>query len=235
MDRLKKHFDFQIFATDLDGQAIETARSGLYPDGIAHDLSHERLKRFFSKENDHYRIKKEIRETVVFAEQNLIKDPPFTKLDIISCRNLLIYLQPELQKRLLPLFHYALKPGGLLFLGTSETTTGFSSMFQVVDKRWKVFQRKEGTTALHDTGELPILSPRARLTNVSWERPLPVDAHRNISELSSRLLSDRYAPPSVVVNARGEIIYIHGQTGLYLQPAQGQPSHNILTLSLIHI
>ena len=123
MDRAKRRFTVQMFATDLDPKAIEAARAGLYPEGIARDVRPQRLERFFVKEDGRYRIKKEIRELVIFATQNVLKDPPFTKLDLVACRNLLIYLQPEAQERVLSLFHYALKPGGVLFLGPSESVS----------------------------------------------------------------------------------------------------------------
>ena len=119
----------QIFATDLDRDAIDKARQGVFPANIAADVSPERLSRFFAKEEHGYRVRKEIREMVIFAPQNLIMDPPFTKLDILSCRNLLIYLGPEVQKKLIPLFHYSLNPGGILFLGSAETIGGSTDLF----------------------------------------------------------------------------------------------------------
>ncbi len=146
MDKLKKRFPVQIFGTDLDGEAIEFARLGLYPEGIARDVRPQRLARFFNKEDGGYRIKKEIREMVVFAPQNVLKDPPFTKLDLVACRNLLIYVKPAAQERLLSLFHYALKPGGILFLGTSESLTGLGEHFTVMNKKWKIFARKNAGT-----------------------------------------------------------------------------------------
>ena len=130
MDKVKRHLDVQVFGTDLDAEAIETARAGQYPDGIAVDVSTKRLERYFVRDDSAYRIRKEIREMTIFAPQNVIKDPPFTKLDILSCRNLLIYLNADLQKRLLPIFHYALKPDGLLFLGPSETIGSFTDLFR---------------------------------------------------------------------------------------------------------
>ena len=142
-DRLKKPLHLQIFATDLDTEAIEAARSGHYPDGIAVDVSHERLTRYFLKEDGNYRVRKELRERVIFAPQNVIKDPPFTKLDLISCRNLLIYLKADTQKQLLGLFHYALKPRGVLLLGPSESIGEPADHFEVRDKRWKIFLRRE--------------------------------------------------------------------------------------------
>lgn len=231
MDRLDASHAFQIFATDLNAQAIETARTGRYPDGIIADVTSERLRMFFTKEEDHYRIKKEIRETVIFAEQNFIKDPPFTKLDLVSCRNLLIYLQGDLQKQLVPLFHYVLKPGGVLVLGPSESIGTYTDLFRVVDKRWKVFIRRVGATTLYQNKGSSNIPAGTELGKI----PLPLPALRekptHIAELSSRLLSDQYAPPSAIVNEKGDIIYIHGQTGLYLQPAPGQPSHNILNMA----
>ena len=142
VERLKKRITIQVFATDLDSQAIAVARAGVYPAGIAADMPREELARHFVKEGKQYRLKKSIRELVVFAPQNVIKDPPFTKLDMISCRNLLIYLNADVQKRLLALFHYALKPQGLLFLGPSESIGDFSRHFAVVDKKWRIFRAR---------------------------------------------------------------------------------------------
>ena len=231
LDRLKQHREIQIFATDLDARAIETARGGSYPDGISVDVSRERLRRFFTKEDGSYRIKKDIRETVIFAEQNVIKDPPFTRLDLISCRNLLIYLRAESQKRLLPLFHHALNPGGVLFLGTSEAIGGFSELFQVVDKKWKVFARKPGSVPVLAAQEFP--PPPVSDEAADFASFLSARAERqpSIAELTYKMLAERYAPPSVIVNERGDIVYIHGHTGVYLQPAPGQPTHNVLAMA----
>ena len=145
MEALKQSYKVQVFATDIDSQAIATARAGLYPASIAADISPERLARFFTAEPDGsaYRIHKGIRDMLVFSEQNVIKDPPFSKLDLISCRNLLIYMGGDLQKKLIPLFHYALNPGGFLFLGTSETVGEFGDLFAALDRKSKLYQRKE--------------------------------------------------------------------------------------------
>ena len=129
METHKKHFDMQIFATDMDADAIDYARRGIYPESIAADVSQERLKTFFLSKDSSYSIKKQIREMVVFATQNIIKDAPFSKLDLVCCRNVLIYMDTVLQKKVLPLFHYTLKPGGYLFLGTSETIGDFADRF----------------------------------------------------------------------------------------------------------
>ena len=149
LDELKENFQVQIFATDIDAEAIEKARAGVYPDSIAADVSPERLARFFTQESgSSYHISKSIRDMVVFAKQDVLKDPPFSRLDLISCRNLLIYLGGEAQKKILPLFHYALNQDGYLFLGNSETIGEFMNLFAAVDKKWKIYQRK-GVVASH--------------------------------------------------------------------------------------
>ena len=150
-DRAKKRLNIQIFGTDLDSYAIDTARSGFYPESIARDLPPHRLARYFNRESTGYRIKKEIRETVIFATQNVLKDPPFTRLDMVACRNLLIYFKPEAQRRLLELFHYALKPGGILFLGSSESINNLGDHFAMGNKKWKIFTRKGTAVAAATT------------------------------------------------------------------------------------
>lgn len=155
MQELKRHFDVQIFGSDLDSQAVDAARVGQYPSGIGVDVSPERLERYFTSDDNVYRIRKEVREMAIFASQDVIKDPPFTKLDVISCRNLMIYLNADLQHRLLPIFHYALKPGGLLILDPSETIGRFSDLFDPVDRKWKIFRRKETPTAVRELPEMP--------------------------------------------------------------------------------
>ena len=154
---MKQNFKLQVFATDIDRRAIECARTGIYPASIAGDISPERLARFFSQEPDGsaYRIQKSIRDRVIFSEQDVIKDPPFSKLDLISCRNLLIYMGGGLQKKLIPLFHYALNPGGMLFLGTSETVGEFVDLFTTLDRKAKLYQRKEEVAGAHRTGLSP--------------------------------------------------------------------------------
>src|SRR5262245_10178784 len=226
MEKLKKNFDVQIFGTDIDAEAIEAARAGQYPDGIAVDVSAPRLERHFVRQDDVYRSRKDIREMTVFAPQNVIKDPPFTKLDIILCRNLLIYLNGDLQKRLLPIFHYALKPGGILFLGSSETIGSFTELFETVDKRWKIFRRKDTVPGVHALPEVPAQpGVGARMAAPHAVR------EAQISTLVERLLLQQFAPASVVVNDSGNIIYIHGRTGAYLEPAEGQPRNNILDMA----
>ena len=229
MDQVR--FPVQIFATDLDNEAVDAARTGLYPEGIARDVRPQRLARFFVKEDSGYRIKKEIRELVIFAPQNILKDPPFTKLDLITCRNLLIYVKPAAQERMLALFHYALKPGGILFLGSSESITGLSDHFEVMNKKWKVFARKDTTLrqALPDGFATPAVKGEASPVNPGDV----VDRTRKqlLSTMIEKTLLTRYAPASVIVNDRGDILYIHGRTGDYLEPATGQPRLNILEMA----
>ena len=231
MDKVKKHFPVQIFGTDLDHAAIDYARAGLYPDGIARDVRPPRLARFFIKDEGGYRIKKEIRELVIFAPQNVLKDPPFTKLDLAACRNLLIYVKPAAQERLLSLFHYALRPEGILFLGSAEGLTGLGECFTVVSKKWKIFARKDtaANVALPDGFARPAARGEAGPVNA----PDAVDRTRkqHLSTLLEQALLSRYAPASVIVNDRGDIFYIHGRTGDYLEPATGHPRLNILEMA----
>jgi two-component system, chemotaxis family, CheB/CheR fusion protein len=230
MDQIKQDFRLQIYATDIDDDAIASARAGTYPENIAIDVSPERLRQFFVKEGTGYRIKKDIRENVVFAIQNLIKDPPFTKMDLISCRNLLIYLDGDLQSRVIPAFHYALKPGGVLFLSPSESIGNFTDLFSPLDKKWKIFGVKPSLVSAYTqvtqrfawTGE----PPEKKATGVAVIRDTT-----NFAELTKRVLLQSFAPPSVITDTNGDIVYVHGDTGKYLQTAQGQPSHNVIAMA----
>lgn len=230
-EKLKRHLGVQIFGTDLDSDAIDMARLGRFPEGISADISADRLERYFIHESGNYRVSKEIRDLAIFAPQNLIKDPPFTKLDLLSCRNLLIYLDAELQKRLMPIFHYALKPGGLLMLGSSESVGNFSDLFETVDKKWKIYRRLESNSGVHllprlPTSIHPVLStPRSELDS---ESPLKIPS---IAKLLERLALDRFCPTFVVVNSRGELLHVHGRTGEYLELPEGQVRTNILDMA----
>ncbi len=231
MNDLKVRFNVQVFGTDLDGHAIESARNGLYPHGIAADVGPERLRRYFSEEDGHYRVNHDIRETLVFAPHNLTKDPPFTKLNLIACRNLLIYLKSNLQQRLLAVFRYALKPHGLLLLGSSETIGGCADDFETLDHKWKVYVRK-------DTAPPPGIATElwaTRRGDAAGPPPAPeaTGALRNTpaAALVEKMLLHRYAPPTVVINDRADIIHIHGHTGAYLEMPSGQPRLNILAMA----
>lgn len=220
----------QIFATDLDPRAIQVARAGSYPDGISADVAPERLKRFFERHDSGYRVRRDLRELVVFSVHNLVQDPPFTHLDLVSCRNLLIYLDAELQARVLPILHYALKPGGWLFLGPSEGVGRFGELFTAVDRPHRLYTRR-GT----DQRPYRALVPAAR--NIAVEKPAWAGgagrgSGPSIAELSQRLLLERFVPPSVIVSDRGEVVYyLHAGTGAFLEPPQGRPTHQLLQLA----
>ncbi|HJT19303.1 MAG TPA: chemotaxis protein CheB [Nitrospira sp.] len=221
----------QIFATDIDKEAVDRARQATYLPTIATDVSPDRLQRFFTKEDYGYRLSKGIREMVVFAPQNLIMDPPFTKLDLLCCRNLLIYFTAELQKKLLPLFHYTLNPGGILFLGSSETIGGFQDLFSSVDHKGKIFRRKESSVATAGLVDLPSALLPQEPGKGQQVRKVQVETGISLADLSRQLLLERFAPPSVLVNETGDILYIQGRTGRYLEPASGEAAMNIFTMA----
>jgi len=228
----KRRLIVQIFASDLDSRAIETARLGLYPVGIAGDVTPERLHRFFTKEDHSYRVKKEIRDLVVFATHNVLINAPFTKLDLLSCRNLLIYLEAKAQEKLLPLFHYTLNPQGILFLGSSETIGTFESLFTVIDRKGKLFRRTAEPGAIPRLERFPggMMKGTAE-TRAEAEVRLPPMRAVSIPDLIQQLLVSRYAPAAVIVNERGEVVYIHGHTGTYLELAPGPPTHHLLEMA----
>ncbi|MBN1548164.1 MAG: PAS domain-containing protein [Syntrophaceae bacterium] len=222
-----QNYTLQIFATDLDQDVIDYARQGIYPAGIAADVSSLRLKRFFIKEEKHYRVSKEIREMVTFATQNIIMDPPFTKMNIIICRNLLIYLTPELQKKLLPIFYYSLKPNGVLFLGSAETINNMTDLFAPFDIKSKLFRRRESTLAAEP------LAFRASLVPAPPEVPKELTMLKpaiNLQSLADHLLLQKFSPPAVLVNDKGDILYVSGRTGKYLEPAAGKANWNIFAM-----
>ena len=214
----------QVFATDLSEGIISKARAGIYPESVAMDISSERLRRFFLKVENGYQINKHIRDIVVFAKQDLAKDPPFSKLDLISCRNVMIYMSQVLQKRILPLFHYALNPGGILFLGSSETVGGFGELFVPLDKRNRIYTKK--------TMQSPVpLDFVARFhadqeIRVNAEAPKTLD----LQKIGEQMLLYRYSPPSVIVNDRLEIVQFFGQTGPFLDPLPGDATLNLLRM-----
>ena len=236
LEALKQSTTVQVFATDIDSQSIDTARAGCYPASIAVDLSPERLARFFTAESDGrgYRIHKSIRDMLVFSEQDVIKDPPFSKLDLISCRNLLIYMGGELQKKLIPLFHYALNPGGMLFLGTSETVGEFNELFTVLDLKARLYQRKEDFHGKQRTSLGRILPVKIAIDaahpRVTGKTALPVKLP--VRELTEQALLQQIAPVGALVNGQGDILYLHGRTGMYLEPAPGEAgTSNILKMA----
>jgi excisionase family DNA binding protein len=226
-----KSYSLQVFATDLDADAIEKARQGVFPANIAGDVSEERLRRFFIKGEHGYQVGKAIRETVIFAPQNLIMDPPFTKLDLLSCRNLLIYLSPELQKRLLPLFHYSLNPGGVLFLGSAETVGAFTDLFAPFEGKTRLYRRLDAA-ARAEPVTLPVSFFHGRPAAVERPsaQPSAPPAH-NLQTFADQLLLKRYAPAAVLTTDKGDILYVSGRTGKYLEPAAGKANWNIYAMA----
>lgn len=218
----------QIFATDIDGEAVDFARNGLYPDSIGADLTSERLRTFFKKSDSTYQVVKPLREMIVFAQHNIIKDPPFSRLDLLVCRNLLIYLNPDLQKRILPLFAQSLKPNGFLFLGTSETVGGFTDLFLPVDKKWKIFQRRESSKRLGI--EFPIAPVHQPIPEREPVRPYQ-EAGISPGMLAEKTLMQRYSPPCVVINEKFEVVYFSTRTNRYLELPVGEPTQNILKMA----
>ncbi|HWY31866.1 MAG TPA: chemotaxis protein CheB [Candidatus Acidoferrum sp.] len=225
----KRNLQIQIFATDLDKDAIEKARQGVFPSNISADVPKARLNRFFTKEQPGYRVRKEIRELVIFAPQNLILEPPFTKLDILSCRNLLIYLTTDVQKKLIPLFHYSLNPGGILFQGSAETIGDFTNLFTPLAGKSRIFRRTES-----------ILRPEQVIFPSSFSAGPPVAGNEaglsgkpstSLQSLADELVLQRYAPPAVLTNDMGDIFYVSGRTGKYLEPAAGKANWNLFAMA----
>jgi two-component system CheB/CheR fusion protein len=223
--KLAPDFSMQIFATDLDRDAIDKAREGIFPANIAEDLSAERLNRYFVKVDRGYQVVKSIRDMVIFAQQNMIKDPPFTKIDILTCRNLLIYLKPELQKKLMPLFHYSLNPGGFLFLGSAEAVGSFSDLFKPLDRRSRIFQRLQPLLQMEPVEFPTYFAPAQSAANQ------PAETVQSIQLLADKLILQCYSPPTVLVNIKGDILYITGRTGKYLEPAAGKVNWNIFAMA----
>ena len=226
MDENGHDFKVQIYSTDLDEDAIGVARAATYPPNIVQDVLPERLPRFFVKEGADYRVKKDLRERVVFAIQNVIKDPPFTKLDLVSCRNLMIYLEPELQDRLIRAFHYALKPDGVLFLSPSESIGDHDDLFVPLSQKWKLYRATYSADANH--GVTPVESSWfAWVHGKPPNEPVKIPKETPFAELTKRVLLQSYAPASVVTDLKGNILYVHGDTGKYLRPAPGQATLNV--------
>ncbi len=220
----------QIFATDIDVQALEGARQALYPEGIAAQISPERLARFFVRHGNMYQVSREIRDLCLFSLHNLIADPPFSRLDLVSCRNLLIYLEGDLQKKVIALFHYALRPGGFLFLGPSEMVAGQPALFRTIDKKYRVFQSRDTVSRppfsfpLSERGRVGI-RPSEELQRRAAPRQLEV------ARTFETILLDSYAPACVVVHEGGEIVYFSPRTGRYLEAPPGTPTVNVVDMA----
>ena len=230
LENSSKQIQIQLFGTDIDNHAIDKAREGLFPASIAADVGNDRLKRFFIKEGDFFRIRKEIRDCAVFSVQNVLKDPPFSRLSLLCCRNLLIYLDTEAQKKLLPLFHYTLNPDGILVLGSSETIGGFGKLFKTLNKKWKIFRRREVPQALRQIVDFPSGFSKAypapeALPNV------PVVHRSDIGQLAQKAVLEQFAPTAILTNAKGDILHVQGRTGKYLETPGGPPTNNILDMA----
>jgi two-component system CheB/CheR fusion protein len=233
-EELEKYFQFKVFATDINTEAIETARSGFFPDNIAADLSEERLRRFFSKKSQKYQVDSKIRDMVVFALHDVARDPPFSNLDLVSCRNLLIYMDTNLQKRVLPILHYALKPGGILFLGTSETVGEASELFDILDKRNKIYRaRPMEMERMHRFRMPPILfleEIQDQGTGQGGQGIPKSEKREQVREVVERAIVEKYASPAVLVDESANILYFHGNTGRFLSPPIGEANLNILNM-----
>ena len=226
-ERLRKPLEVKIFATDAADKSLALARAGVYPAGVEGDIAQERLDRFFDKDDHTYRIKKEIRDMVVFAPQNLLRDPPFSRVDICTCRNLLIYLEPDTQKRLLSLLSFAVSDGGFLFLGNTESLGEAEQSFETLSKRWRIYRRVGA--AQHRFVDVPY-SPRLALQDV-------LESHRSAVRIPpapppgvsyERALLEEFAPTSVIVDRQGRMLYVHGDTTPFLVYAQGELTTSIV-------
>jgi len=227
-----KNPKIQIFASDLDKDAIEKARTGVYPTNIEAEVSPERLRRFFEKDETGYRVSREIRELIVFAQHDVIMDPPFTKLDILICRNLMIYMESDLQKKLLQLFHYSLRPGGTLFLGTAETAESCSHLFEPLNNKYRIF--RQAHSALRSDS---LTFPAAFSSALQQNNEYPESAMASppiatgLQAATDHLLLQQFSPPAVLTNQKGDIIYINGRTGKFLEPPSGQTNWNIFAMA----
>lgn len=229
-ERTGKRLDIKVFATDLAERALSHARSGGYPGGIESEIAPDRLARFFVRQDEMYWIRQDLRDRVVFAPQNVLQDPPFSRLDIASCRNLLIYLEPEVQKRVLTLLHFGLREGGALFLGSSETLSGAEELFETVDKKARIFRRVGPTR--HGVLDFPL--PRALplpARPAAAGEPRPEAPRAPVAELTRRVLLDAHTPPAVTVDRDFHIVYYHGDTRPFLEQLSGEPTRDLLLLA----
>ena len=241
MSILNRSLDVRIFATDVDEKAIETARCGIFLAGIEKNVSTERLRTYFIKEDGAYRASAGLRNTIVFAVQNIITDPPFTKLNLLCCRNLLIYLEPPLQNKLLSSFHYGLNPDGLLFLGPSENTRTSIDLFNVVDPKWRLYRREATTHQTQSRTGMSSTHPLANITGVKMIANITRDIEPKLSGLVKNLLANNYTPAFIVIDEKGDIIYVHGRTSKFLELSSGEVRLNLMNMirpelkSMLHI
>ena len=228
--KTRKTQKVQIFATDLDIHAIEQARKGVYFENIASEVSAERLERFFIKQPNTYVVRKELREMIVFAQHNLIKDAPFTRLDLLCCRNVMIYLTGELQKKIMPVFHYSLNTKGILFLGPAESVGVFHQNFNTLDSKWKIFERKEGISSLGEVIDFPFHITN-RMNTPKIKEPFKSGLKNPVSENFNRVLLEQYTPASLLINDKGDILYINGKTSKFISLNPGEAMMNIYRMA----
>ncbi|MGH8217503.1 MAG: chemotaxis protein CheB [Steroidobacteraceae bacterium] len=228
-ERMSRAVEIKIFATDTADKSLALARAGHFPGGIEGTISTERLERFFERDEHSFRVKKSLREQLVFAPHDVLRDPPFSRVDIVTCRNLLIYLEPEAQRRALTLMHFALCEGGYLFLGNAEALGHAATLFEVVSKRWRIYRRRAaGEPAL---ANLPLAAARAPTPAHPVARALPTPLNRPSATLTIQAaLLDEFGPPSAVVDANERLVYLHGGIESYLQLSAGEMTHNFLDL-----
>lgn len=220
-----------LYATDINSASIERARTGLYPKSVAQDVSPERLRRFFVEVDGGYRVAKAIRDMCIFARQNVLTDPPFSRMDLVSCRNVMIYMEPALQKKLLLTLHYALKPTGYLFLGSSETVGSSREFFEPEDPKHKVFVRRAASLRPEQAFPAAPYRPHAfERRPERWDEPAR-DPPPEIQREADRVLLSRYLPAGVLVNGDFDVMQFRGDTGLYLSPAPGKASLNVLKMA----
>ncbi len=230
LDQLSKRVNLQLFGTDIDPDAIDKAREGVYPRTITGDVNPQRLKRYFVKENNAFRIRKEIRDCAIFSTQDVVKDPPFSKLNLVCCRNLMIYLNSEAQSKIIPLFHYTLVTEGILMLGSSETIGSYTKMFKPIDNKWKIFRKKEIPVSLREQIYFP--SGITHRTPPGKENQfIAAKGKINLSRIAQTTILNQLSPVAVITDEKGDILHIQGKSGKYLEPPSGPPSSNILDMA----
>ena len=219
----------QIFGSDVSEKAIERARGGTFPDSAMRDVSEERRKRYFIKVEGGYRINKLVRDLCVFVRHDLARDPPFSKVDLVSCRNVLIYFDQALQKRVIPTFHYCLKQPGFLLLGRSEAISGLNQLFSSIDKVHKIFARSAVPSLLSfaPRTEAPSVAEPGKVSDAPGRPSAIVDVGKQLD----RLMLARYAPPGVLITEKLDVLQFRGHTGAYLQPAPGEPQNNLMKMA----
>jgi len=228
-EELEKQITVKIFATDIDEESIRIARKGKYPDSIRADIPSDKLERFFTGSDNNYRINKQIREMIVFAQQNVLEDPPFSNLDLVSCRNLLIYLNQTAQEQLIQLFHYVLNQDGFLFLGSSESIGDYENLFNSIDTKWKIFKNLNySIQQKYNYSNLPFHNKTLTANGDKEEENIQ---QLNIAEITEKVLLENYSPPCVIVNGNFDILYFSGNTDKYLSTPKGEPNFNILNMA----